>query len=166
MVIAKRERKDNKAEAKCNSKYGSQESLEIIKEVESGKSMVEVAKKYNIHPVTIKHWIKKGELSRTENDPEGLKGLEPQAPIPRDSHLLVSEETREKIIKLNKEYPQIRNQLRRFDAIRLSVKLISRVLKEAGFELEKKAKLGDKEITRLRCPTEMSSSRWISYTLG
>ena len=43
---------------------------------------------------------------------------------------------------------QIRNQLRRFDAIRLSVKLISRVLKEAGFELEKRGKLGDKEITR------------------
>lgn len=151
--MAKRERKDDKTEAKYNSRYGSQERLEIIKEVESGKSMVEVAKKHNIHPVTIKRWIKSRELSRTENDPEGLKGLEPQAPIPRDSHPLVSEETREKIIKLKKEYPymgpaQIRNQLRRFDAIRLSVKLISRVLKEAGFELEKRAKLGDKEITR------------------
>jgi len=148
MVMAKGERKDNKTEAKFNSKYGLQERLGIIKEVDSGKSMVEVAEKHNIYPVTIKRWIKRRELSRTENDPEGLKGLEPQAPIPRDPHPLVSEETREKIIKLKKEYPQIRNQLRRFDAIRLSVKLISRVLKEAGFELEKRAKLGDKEITR------------------
>lgn len=151
--MAKREIEENKTEAKGNSRYGSQERLEIIKEVEKGKSMVEVAKRHDIHPVTIKRWIERRELSRSEEDPEGLKGLKPQAPIPNDSHPLVSEETRGKIIKLKKEYPymgaaQIRNQLRRFEAIRLSVKLISRVLKEAGFELEKRGKLGDKEITR------------------
>lgn len=152
--MAKRAIKDKKAEAKSNSKYGLQERLKIIKEVESGKGMVEVAKRHGIHPVTIKRWIERRELAKTEGDPEGLKGLEPKAPIPRDSHPLVSEETKEKIIKLKKEYPymgpaQIRNQLRRFEAIRLSVKLISKVLKGAGFELEKRGKSDQKEeVTR------------------
>ena len=58
MVVAKRERRANKTEAKGNLRYGSQERLEVIREVDSGKSMVEVAKRCNIHPVTIKRWNK------------------------------------------------------------------------------------------------------------
>lgn len=121
---------------------------EILKQVQTGRNKVEVAGQYGINPKTITRWQERlaEEKANLENpQPEQAdeaKLLEPRSTRPRTSPGKLEKSIEDQIISLKREYPQmgsaqIRNQLKRFKNIWVSVRAINRVLREAGFELQK-----------------------------
>jgi len=132
-------------------RYTAKEKLSILEEVDNGASHVEVAQTYGVHPNTIGKWVKLRADAQSEDDPSGESGLVPGSSKPHDSPSPVSAEHREKILQVKEENPamgpaQVRNQLRRFHGISHSHKVIGKVLRDAGYELEKRVAEKEAEV--------------------
>ena len=116
---------------------------EILKQIDMGRTRVEVAGQYGVHAITIARWLKLREGAKNPGDSSGPSGLVPKSTKPIHSPSPVTPEQRELILEVKSEHPemgpaQIRNQLRRFHGISLSHKTIGKVLRDAGHKLEKR----------------------------
>lgn len=146
--------------------HSAEEKLLILKEVTRGRSKAEVAREHGVHPYTISAWVKRVKEEGANTEEEALEALKPRPPVRKTPVPGISEDIKEKILKLKKEHfemgpAQIRAQLHRFHGIRVSVKPIRRVLKEAGYELEGRSKKdSSKDCTRFEMthPNEL----WIT----
>lgn len=144
----------------------AEEKLAALKEVAAGRTRAAVAREHGVVGSSITRWVNRLKEAGTTSDEEALKALAARPPIRKTPVAGISPEVEEKILKLKKEHfemgpAQIRAQLHRFDGIRVSVKPIRRVLKEAGYELEKRSKKdSSKDCTRFEMthPNEL----WIS----
>lgn len=144
----------------------AEEKLAALKEVAAGRTRATVAREHGVVGSSITRWIKRLKEAGATNDEEALKALAARPPIRKTPVAGISPEVKEKILELKKEHfemgpAQIRAQLRRFHGIRVSVKPIRRVLKEAGYELEKGTKKdSSKDCTRFEMtrPNEL----WMS----
>jgi len=137
-----------KAKARGTGRFTADEKAEILSEVDQGDTQVDVAERHGVHPVTISRWLDAREEARGKGDGSATAGLEPKSTRPKNSVSPVDEETRELIIQTKDEHPemgpaQIRNQLRRFEGVSHSHKVIGKVLRDAGYQLEKR--VGDTE---------------------
>jgi putative transposase len=147
--MAKKKRKSGRqrrpqSRQRASGRFTAGDKAKILEEVDRGKeSQVAIAARYDMHPVTLSRWKTARDKAREEGDSSGISGLEPKSTRPLNTTSPVSGEERELVIQTRDEHPemgtaQIRNHLRRFHGVRLSHKVIGRILKEAGFELEKR----------------------------
>lgn len=142
----KKQRHANERDAERRTgRFSAEEKAEILAQVDMGRSQAEVARQYGLHPNTIGRWLKRRAEARSDGDASGASGLRPRSTRPHHAPSPVEEDERELIIELKREHPemgpaQLRNQLRRFHAISLSHKVIGKVLRQAGFVLEKRVK--------------------------
>ncbi len=131
---------------KATGRHTAEEKAEILAQVDAGRTQVEVADQYGVHPVTLSRWMQRRKAARKTG--QKSDGLEPHSTRPHHSPSAVSCEERDLILKIKAEHPemgpaQIRNQLRRFDGVSHSHKVIGKVLRDAGYKLEKR--VGDEE---------------------
>lgn len=158
-----KEKKDDSGQSRILS---AEEKLAALKEVAAGRTRAAVAREHGVVGSSITRWVNRLKEAGATSDEEALKTLTARPPIRKTPVAGISPEVEEKILKLKKEHfemgpAQIRAQLHRFHGIRVSVKPIRRVLKEAGYELEKRSqKDSSKNCTRFEMthPNEL----WIS----
>jgi transposase InsO family protein len=117
---------------------------EACKQVDGGRTLVEVAKQYGMHPNTLGNWLKQREQARAQGQ-DDRSGLMPKSTRPLYSPSPVSDEVRDKVLEAKREHPemgpaQLRNHLRRFERISLSHKIIGKILRQAGIPLEKRVR--------------------------
>lgn len=116
---------------------------EILDQVASGRSKEDVARQYGTTAKSIRRWMKQKEES-------GASALKARSTRPQTSPGVLPAAQCDLVVATKKEHPemgpaQIRNQLRRFEGVSLSHKVIGKVLRDAGFELEKR--VAEKEET-------------------
>jgi putative transposase len=111
---------------------------EVLKQVHSGRKIIEVAQQYNIPDGTIQRWKK-------DTEEAGGKLPEPQSTRPVSSGTSpISAEHRKLVLELKAKHPnmglaQVENQLKRFHAIKLGRHIIGRIFTEAGIPLQKRS---------------------------
>ena len=111
---------------------------EILRQVASGRSAVEVGAQYDITPTTIYRWKKSavnagGEIPDAHSTRPTTSGPSP-----------INVEHRDLVLSLKKRHPnmgpaQIQNQLKRFHGVRITRQMIGRIFTEAGIKLEKRS---------------------------
>ncbi len=129
-------------------RFTAEEKAEILKQIGSGRTKTEVAEQYGTTTVSIRRWEKAREAARGSGDPSGKSGLVARSTRPLTSPGALGPAETELVVETRREHPemgpaQIRNQLRRFHGLSISHKVIGKVLRDAGFELEKR--VGDRE---------------------
>lgn len=136
-----------------SARLSAREKAAALKEVDKGRTHVDVAAEYGVHANTISNWLKRRAEGREQGDASGESGLTPRSTRPHHSPAAVSEPKRKLIVELKQKHPemgpaQLRNQLRRFYGISLSHKVIGKVLRQEGFELEKRVKDDEAAVQR------------------
>ena len=135
-------------------RFGPAEREAILSAVRGGLRKEEAARKHGTSANSIRRWEKEAKaLEARTVEPEAAAPVEedvvevigqPLGPIlkpEREPHPSLTAEVRQAIRDWRTQYPymgpsQIRGQLRRFHNVRLSVRLVRRVLLEEGFKLE------------------------------
>lgn len=130
---------------KRSGRFSAEEKAEIVRQVEMGRTRAEVARQYGLHPNTIARWVTLRGSANAQGDLSKEAGLAPQSTRPHHSPSPVSEQQSELVLELKRKHPemgpaQLRNQLRRFHAVSLSHKTIGKILRDAGFQLEKRVR--------------------------
>ena len=138
-------REDPPVGARRSRRYTATEKSEILEDVDAGATQVDVGRKYGVHPNTIGAWLKLRAVAQAAGDPTGETALTPGSTKPHHSPSPVADKDRDLILRLKEEHPemgpaQLRNQLRRFHGISHSHKVIGKVLRQAGIQLEKRVK--------------------------
>lgn len=144
-------------------RHTAAEKAEILKQVDAGRRQTEVARQYGLNPVTISRWLAARKAAQRAGDGSGVSGLRARSTRPLDSASPVTPAQRDLVIELKQEHPemgpaQLRNQLRRFQGVSLSHKVIGKILKQNGFVLEKRvADREDEQVQRFEMsrPNEM-----------
>jgi putative transposase len=119
-------------------RYSQAFKEEVLKQVHSGRKIIEVAQQYNIPDGTIQRWRKEAEEA-------GGSLPEPQSTRPASSGSSpINEEHRKLVLELKAKHPnmglaQVENQLKRFHAIKLGRHIIGRIFAEAGIPLQKRS---------------------------
>ena len=129
-------------------RFTDEEKAEILKQVDSGRTKVDVAKQYGTTAVSIRRWELAREEARRSGDASGKSGLVARSTRPLTSPGALGSAETELVVETKREHPemgpaQIRNQLRRFHGLSISHKVIGKVLRDSGYELEKR--VGDRE---------------------
>ncbi len=129
-------------------RFTAEEKAEILKQVDSGRSKTEVAEQYCTTRVSIRRWEKARDAAQRSGDKSGDSGLVAKSTRPHNSPSALDGEKIDLVLETKREHPemgpaQIRNQLRRFHGLSISHKVIGKVLRDAGYELEKR--VADKE---------------------
>ena len=132
-------------EQRRSGRFTAEEKAEIVRQVETGRTRAEVARQYRLHPNTVTRWLKLRGSAKAQGDHSKEAGLVPRSTRPHHSPSPVSAQDGELVIELKRKHPemgpaQIRNQLRRFHAVSLSHKTIGKILRDAGFQLEKRVR--------------------------
>lgn len=145
-------------------RFTAKEKEEILRQVDAGRTRVEVARQYGLNPVTISRWLKAREEARGKGDPSGRSGLRPRSTRPIDAVSPVPPPQRDLVLQVKGEHPemgpaQIRNQLRRFHGVSLSHKTIGKILKDAGHKLEVRAG-AEEEAVLQRFEMERPNELW------
>jgi transposase len=144
----KKKARRSASEGRRTGRYNAEEKAEILGQIDTGRTQAEVAKQYGVHPVTVCRWLKRREAAKATGAGSGESGLVAQSTRPHHSPSPVCVAHRQLTIEVKGAHPemgpaQIRNQLRRFHGISLSHKTIGKILRDAGFKLEKR--VGDEE---------------------
>ncbi len=132
-------------EPKRTGRFSAEEKAEILNQVEMGRTQAQVARQYGMHANTISHWLKLHDSAKAQGDQSKQAGLTPRSTKPHHSPSPVSEQDAELVLETKRKHPemgpaQVRNQLRRFNGVSISHKTIGKILKDAGFELEKRVR--------------------------
>lgn len=140
-------------------RFGTQEREAILSAVSGGLTKEEAARKYGTSANSIRRWQQEAKAAAARPGTPGAEAPEAKAPaeqgsvevaekplglvmkLEREPHPSLTAEVRQAIRDWRTQYPymgpsQIRGQLRRFHNVRLSVRLVRRVLLEEGFKLE------------------------------
>jgi len=141
--VANRKKTEDSSGDRRTGRFSSAEKAEILKQIDMGRTQADVARQYGLHANTIGRWLKLRAAAKQSGDASGRSGLVAGSTRPLRSPSPVPAEQRELVAELKREHPgmgpaQLRNQLRRFHGISLSHKTIGKILKDAGFELEKR----------------------------
>lgn len=144
----KRAAKKSPPKDRPTGRFTAEEKAEILKQIDSGRTKSEVAEQYGTTTVSIRRWEKAREEARRSGDASGKSGLVAQSTRPLTSPAALGPTETELVLETKREHPemgpaQIRNQLRRFHGLSISHKVIGKVLRDAGYELEKR--VGDRE---------------------
>lgn len=131
-------------------RFGAQEKLLILSEINADKSIEDVAEEYSLAVGTLKRWQKGRDEAKSKEDPLGLSGLGDGSTRPKRSGNKLSAAKEEKVLKYWQEHPglgpsQIQFQLKR-EGLKVSTRVIRRILIENGYE--KKGKIGTGEVQR------------------
>jgi transposase InsO family protein len=120
-------------------RYSQAFKQEVLSQVLSGRKIVEVARQYSVPEGTIGRWRREakrsgGELPQPQSTRPSSSGPSP-----------INEEHRRLVLALKEKHPnmglaQVQNQLRRFEALKLSRHMIGRIFKEAGIPLQKRVR--------------------------
>ena len=135
-------------------RFGPEQRETILSAVRGGLTKEEAARKYGTSANSVRRWQQQAKVNEARaGAPEAQAPAEessagaskpPLGPIvkpEREPHPSLTAEVRQAIRDWRTQYPymgpsQIRGQLRRFHNVRLSVRLVRRVLLEEGFKLE------------------------------
>lgn len=144
----KRQAKEAPRTDRPTGRFTAKEKAEILKQIDSGRTKTEVAEQYGATTISIRRWEKARAAARGSGDASGESGLVARSTRPVTSPAALSREDTELVTNTKSEHPemgpaQIRNQLRRFHGVSISHKVIGKVLRDAGYELEKR--VGDRE---------------------
>ena len=111
---------------------------EVLRQVTSGRSAVDVGAQYSVTPTTIYRWKKAatnagGVLPNAQSTRPVTSGPSP-----------INEEHRKLVLSLKNRHPnmgpaQVQNQLKRFHGVRITRQMIGRIFTEAGIKLEKRS---------------------------
>lgn len=129
-------------------RFTAAQKAEILKKLDAGRSKRSLAEEYGTTPVTIRRWEKARDAARKAGARSDKSGLAARSTRPLTSPSALDADKVELVLDIKREHPemgpaQIRNQLRRFHGVSISHKVIGKVLRDAGFELEKR--VGDRE---------------------
>jgi putative transposase len=110
---------------------------EVVRQIEAGRTGIEVARQYGISEASAYRW---------KNAAEKSGGSVPEAKSTRpisSNASPINEEHRSLVLELKKSHPkmgpaQIQSQLRRFHAIKIGRHLIGRIFADAGIPLQKR----------------------------
>jgi len=158
-------RRTRRRVSEATGRFTAADKAKILDEVDGGEeSQVDIAARHGIHPVTLSRWKTARDKARGEGDKSGITGLEPKSTRPLNTTSPVSEEERELIIQTKDEHPemgpaQIRNHLRRFKAVKVSHKVIGKVLRDSGYDLEKRVP-DDEEVAVERFEMSRPNELW------
>ena len=144
----------------------AEEKLAILREIGRGGRMADVASMHGLHAYTPSRWLKRLREEGAKTEEEALEALKPNPPIRKTPVAGIDEDVKEKILDLKREHfemgpAQIQAQLRRFCGIKVSIKPIRRVLKEAGYQLEARSK-GNSVKPCTRFEMSRPNELWIS----
>jgi len=118
-------------------RYSKAFKEDVLKQVQSGRKIVEVAAQYAIPEGTITRWKREArEAGGQVPDPKSTRPTS-SGPSP------INEEHRAIVLSIKEKLPnagvaQVQNQVKRFHAIRLSRHMIGRIFAEAGIPLQKR----------------------------
>jgi putative transposase len=136
------------AETPATGRYTKAFKDEVIRQVASGRRVVEVARQYALPETTVHRWKKATQAARAQAAPAGAAEVaeEPQMSVTGGASP-IDEEHRRLVLELKEKHPnmgpaQLQNQLKRFYAIRLSRQHIARIFREAGIPLQKPSQAG------------------------
>jgi len=129
-------------------RFTAAEKAAILDQLDAGRAKTELARQYGTTTVTIRRWEKARRAARTSGNAASDAGLQARSTRPLTSPGALAPAETELVLDTKREHPemgpaQIRNQLRRFHGVSISHKVIGKVLRAAGYELEKR--VGDRE---------------------
>lgn len=144
----------------------AEEKLAILREIGREGRMADVACMHGLHANTPSRWLNRLREEDAKTEEQALEALKPRPPIRKTPVAGIDEDVKEKIIALKKEHfemgpAQIQAQLRRFYGIKVTVKPIRRVLKDAGYPLEARSK-GNSVKPCTRFEMSRPNELWIS----
>lgn len=121
-----------------SGRYTKEFKEDVLKQVFSGRKIVEVARQYSLPDRTINRWI--GDWDACGGEVHDAKSTRPHA----SGATPIKEEHRALVLSLKSKHPnmglaQVQNQLKRFQALKLSRHMIGRIFLEAGIPLQKRA---------------------------
>jgi len=119
-------------------RYDKAFKLEALKQVFSGRKIVEVAAQYDLPARTLHRWL--ADRADSAGPVPEAKSTRPHSSGPSP----IQEEHRALVLGLKEKHPnmglaQIQNQLKRFHALKLSRHMIGRIFTEAGIPLQKRS---------------------------
>ncbi len=127
----------SRTEERLTGRYSRAFKEEVLRQVASGRSAVEVGAQYDVTPTTIYRWRKSagsagGEIPDAHSTRPTTSGPSP-----------INVEHRDLVLSLKKRHPnmgpaQIQNQLKRFHGVRITRQMIGRIFSEADIPLEKR----------------------------
>lgn len=148
------------ASPRDTGRYSQAFKEEVLKQVNSGRKVVEVAAQYNVPDGTIQRW-------KREAQEAGGKLPEPESTRPVSSGPSpINEEHRKLVLALKEKHPnmglaQVQNQLKRFYAVKLGRHLIGRIFAEAGIPLQKRSAAdGDQDPAKNRFEMSRPNELW------
>jgi transposase InsO family protein len=150
-MARRKKKKPAKAPApadRATGRFTAAEKAEILKQLDAGRTKTDLARQYGTTTVTIRRWEKAREAARGSGDGTGDAGLIARSTRPLTSPNALGPVETKLVLDTKGDHPemgpaQIRNQLRRFHGVSISHKVIGKVLRDAGHELEKR--VGDRE---------------------
>jgi len=118
-------------------RYSQAFKEEVLAQARSGRKLVEVARQYHLPEKTISRWLEDAKAS-------GGELPDPQSTRPPTNASPINEEHRDLVLSLKERHPnmgpaQLQNQLKRFNALKLSRQMIGRIFAEAGIPIQKRA---------------------------
>jgi transposase InsO family protein len=131
---------------------------EVLAQARSGRKLVEVARQYDLPEVTITRWQKAAEAA-------GGEVPAPASTRPATGASPIDPEHRALVLELKAKHPnmglaQVQNQLKRFQALKLSRHMIGRIFSEAGIPLEKRARDGEQDPAKNRFEMTRPGELW------
>jgi transposase InsO family protein len=109
---------------------------DVLRQVQSGRKLVEVARQYRVPEKTLSRWKEQAEAC-------GDKLPDPKSTRPPTNASPIDDEHRALVLSLKRDRPnmgpaQIQSHLKRFHALKVSRQMIGRIFAEAGIPLEKR----------------------------
>lgn len=120
----------------------AEEKVETVRRIEGGESVPEVAAELGVSSKTLVRWCEK--VAGMGSAEEKVKALEPGSSRPNRIETPAQDRVKRLVLETKEEHgafgpAQIQAYLRRFHGLAVSVKVVARILKEAGYELQKRA---------------------------
>lgn len=149
--------------ARETGRYSQAFKAEVLAQLRSDRKIAEVARQYELPPVTVSRWKHAAEDSGELPKPLSTRP-ESSGPSP------IAEDHRELVLDLKGKFPkmglaQIQNHLKRMEGVKLGRRIIARILTEAGIALEKPRKAADKRPEENRFEMTRPNELWaIDFT--
>jgi transposase InsO family protein/transposase-like protein len=146
------------APARETGRYSLGFKQEVLAQAGSGRKLVEVARQYHLPEVTIARWQKAAAAA-------GGEVPEPGSTRPSTGASPIDPEQRALVLELKAKHPnmglaQIQNQLKRFQALKLSRHMIGRIFAEAGIPLQKRSADGERDPAKNRFEMTRPNELW------